>query len=102
MMYSRSRSTSAGRPLPSALPLVSELRRTGVSRPAPDWSKLSRGDAVRVVRRDGTVAAGLIDMLALDRSVFWVIQEEGRGRVMVCSADAPNVTLLGHGEGFGR
>jgi hypothetical protein len=60
----------------------------------PDWSKLSRGDVVRVFRRDGSTAAGLIDMLALDRSVLWVIQDGGRGRVMICSADRPRVIVL--------
>jgi hypothetical protein len=52
----------------------------------PDWSKLSRGD--------GSTAAGLIDMLALDRSVLWVIQDGGRGRVMICSADRPRVIVV--------
>lgn len=44
-----------------------------------DWSKLSHGDVVRVLRRDGSTATGLIDMLALDRSVLWVVQDGGRG-----------------------
>jgi hypothetical protein len=57
--------------------------------PVPDWSKLSRQDAVRVLLRDGRVIAGTIDMIAVDRSVFWVIQSGGRGRVMVCSSDRP-------------
>ena len=59
--------------------------------PVPDWSKLSRQDAVRVLLRDGRVIAGRIDMIAVDRSVFWVIQSAGRGRVMVCSSDRPMV-----------
>lgn len=59
--------------------------------PVPDWSKLSRQDAVRVLLRDGRVIAGRIDMIAADRSVFWVIQSAGRGRVMVCSSDRPMV-----------
>jgi hypothetical protein len=60
----------------------------------PDWSKLSRGDVVRVFRRDGSTASGLIDMLALDRSVLWVIQDGGRGRVMICCADRPRVVVV--------
>lgn len=59
--------------------------------PVPDWSKLSRQDAVRVLLRDGRIIAGRIDMIAVDRSVFWVIQSAGRGRVMVCSSDRPVV-----------
>ena len=59
--------------------------------PVPDWSKLSRDDAVRVLLRDGRIISGRIDMIAVDRSVFWVIQSSGRGRVMVCSSDRPAV-----------
>ena len=59
--------------------------------PVPDWSKLSRQDAVRVLLRDGRVITGRIDMIAVDRSVFWVIQSGGRGRVMICSPDRPVV-----------
>lgn len=65
----------------------------------PDWSKLSRGDIVRVFRRDGSITAGLIDMLALDRSVLWIIQDGGRGRVMICSADNPRVVVAAPTEG---
>ncbi|MBT2515688.1 hypothetical protein [Arthrobacter sp. ISL-30] len=59
--------------------------------PVPDWSRLSRRDAVRVIRSDGSAISGRIDMIAVDRSVFWVMQDEGLGRVMVCRADKPFV-----------
>lgn len=62
--------------------------------PIPDWSKLSRGDLVQVHRRDGTGASGRIEMLALDRSIFWIIQDGGRGRVMICKGDRPRVTVV--------
>lgn len=66
--------------------------------PVPDWSKLSRGDVVQVFRRDGSSMLGQIDMLALDRSVFWIIQDDGSGRVMVCSADKPHVVAVSPNE----
>jgi len=69
-------------------------RLKAVTAPVPDWSKLSRGDLVHVGRRDGTILSGVIDMVALDRSVFWIIQEGGRGRILVCEADNPRVTVL--------
>lgn len=72
--------------------------RSTPSATVPDWSKLSRGDVVRVLRRDGSTATGLIDMLALDRSVLWVIQDGGRGRVMICSADRPRVAVVAPAE----
>ncbi|PNI08674.1 hypothetical protein CXX84_08740 [Arthrobacter sp. AFG7.2] len=59
--------------------------------PVPDWSKLSRGDLVKVFCRDGGTLLGHIDMIALDRSVFWIIQNDGNGRVLVCGADMPHV-----------
>ena len=53
---------------------------------------------MRVFRRDGSSILGQIDMLALDRSVFWIIQEDGSGRVMVCSADKPRVLSVSRNE----
>lgn len=86
-MYSRSPAATRRRTSPTPLP----------RRPLPDWSRLSRGDRVRVTRGDGTSVVGLIDMLALDRSVFWIFQDDGRGRAMVCSADKPQVAVLAGG-----
>ena len=45
---------------------------------------------------------GQVDMLALDRSVFWIIQDDGGGRVMVCSADKPRVLAVSRKEIQGR
>jgi hypothetical protein len=59
--------------------------------PVPNWSRLTRDDVVQVLGKDGTATTGRIDMIAVDRSVFWIIQNDGRGRVMVCSADQPIV-----------
>ena len=73
-------------------------RANSLPQAIPDWSKLTRGDLVRVARRDGSAITGSIDMLAIDRSVFWVIQAEGQGRVMVCSADKPHVVVLARSE----
>jgi hypothetical protein len=83
-------------------PPASTRRRTPLrprpTEPLPDWSKLSRGDRVHITRRDGASVIGRIDMLALDRSVFWIFQDDGRGRLMVCSADKPLVTVLADGK----
>lgn len=81
-MYRRHSTASPYRP--------NSLRPT----PVPDWSKLSRGDLVQVHRRDGTSASGRIEMLALDRSIFWIIQDGGRGRIMICKGDGPQVTVV--------
>lgn len=75
------------------------LRRTPpLPAPVPDWSKLSRGDVVQVLPRNGLSAVGQIDMLSLDRSVFWIIQEGGLGRLLVCSADKPKVVVIARGD----
>jgi hypothetical protein len=62
--------------------------------PVPDWAKLARGDLVQIAGRDGTRLSGVIDMIALDRSVFWIVQEGGQGRILVCNAAKPQVTVL--------
>ncbi|MBT8163614.1 MULTISPECIES: hypothetical protein [Arthrobacter] len=67
------------------------LRADRDIRPLPDWSKLARNDTVSVLRRDGSVAAGRIDMINVDRTIFWLIQNDGRGRIMICHDDSPSV-----------
>ena len=59
--------------------------------PVPDWSRLTRDDVVQVLGKDGMATTGRIDMIAVDHSVFWIIQSDGRGRVMICRADQPLV-----------
>ena len=60
----------------------------------PDWSKLSRHDHVQVRSARGTVISGTIDMIAANRSVFWLIRNVGTGRTMVCYGDAVSVTKV--------
>lgn len=62
--------------------------------PVPDWSKLSRRDLVHVRYGNGTAVTGRIDIIAGDRSVFWLIQSAGLGRMMVCSSDKPDVIRM--------
>ncbi|SDP43351.1 hypothetical protein SAMN04487914_11172 [Arthrobacter sp. ok909] len=64
------------------------------ARPVPDWSKLSRNDLVHVRHGNDTPVTGRIDVIAADRSVFWLIQSAGLGRVMICSADHPEVIKM--------
>ena len=62
--------------------------------PVPDWSKLSRNDQVEVQTHHGSVMSGTIDMIAANRSVFWLIRNDGAGRTMVCCGDAVSVTKV--------
>lgn len=62
--------------------------------PVPDWSKLGRNDQVEVRTPHGAVMAGTIDMIAANRSVFWLIRDDGAGRTMVCHGDAVSVTKI--------
>lgn len=73
------------------------LRKTSRkdARALPDWSRLSRNDSVKVLGADGSAVSGHIDMMAMDRSVFWMIQDGGLGRIMICSADSPIVIRAG-------
>ncbi|WP_205484181.1 hypothetical protein [Arthrobacter sp. Alg241-R88] len=59
--------------------------------PIPDWSKLCRNDHVEVRTAGGAVISGTIDMIAADRSVFWMIRNDGAGRTMLCSLDGVTV-----------
>jgi hypothetical protein len=47
------------------------------------------------VHRNGkTLTSGRVDMLALDGSVFWLIQDNGKGRAMFLPDD--DVMVLRH------
>jgi hypothetical protein len=59
--------------------------------PIPDWSRLCRNDHVEVHTANGAVISGTIDMIAADRSVFWMIRNDGAGRTMLCSLDGVTV-----------
>ncbi|MEK0155722.1 hypothetical protein [Arthrobacter oryzae] len=62
--------------------------------PMPNWMKLSRKDEVEIYRHGELVASGRVDMLALDASVFWVVQNDGRGRTMFLHSDGFTVLRL--------
>lgn len=56
--------------------------------PVLNWSKLARHDDLELMQRNGKVlTSGRIDMIALDGSVFWLIQEGGLGRAMFFPSD---------------
>lgn len=60
--------------------------------PVPDWSRLCRNDHVEVRTAGGVVMSGTIDMIAADRSVFWMIRNDGAGRTMLFAGD--NVAVI--------
>jgi hypothetical protein len=56
--------------------------------PVLNWSKLARNDDLELVRRNGKLlTAGHVDALAHDGSVFWLIQNGGKGRAMFLPSD---------------
>lgn len=59
--------------------------------PVPNWSKLSRADEVEIHGHGRAVTAGHIDMLALDGSVLWLQQNDGKGRALFLHSDGLRV-----------
>lgn len=55
--------------------------------PIPDWSKLDRRDHIEVSAPGRPAVSGIIDMVAADRSVFWMIRDDGAGRTMYWRGD---------------
>lgn len=49
----------------------------------PDSTKLAHADKVSIRRHDGSLSSGRIDMLSMERRVFWIIQNDGKGRTMI-------------------
>ena len=68
-----------------------EPARLNPLEPVANWCKLSRRDEVTVCRDRRRVATGRVDMVALDGSVFWIIQADGKGRAMIHRKDGLTV-----------
>ncbi len=68
-------------------------QHTGIlaTEPVPNWSKLSRADEVEIHGHGRAVTSGLIDMLALDGSVLWLQQNDGKGRALFLYSDGVRV-----------
>jgi hypothetical protein len=77
--------TLYNRPQPAgrAAPLAPE--------PVPNWCKLSRSEQVEIHRQGRPIASGRIDMLALDGSLLWLQQDEGKGRALFLHSDGLRV-----------
>ncbi|MEO5321077.1 hypothetical protein PV761_21120 [Arthrobacter sp. CC3] len=68
--------------------LLSSLPRHAQLEPVLNWTKLARKDDLELVHRNGkTLTSGRVDMLALDGSVFWLIQDNGKGRALFLPDD---------------
>jgi hypothetical protein len=66
----------------------SGLPRHAQLEPVLNWTKLARKDDLELVHRNGkTLTSGWVDMLALDGSVFWLIQGNGKVRAMFLPDD---------------
>ena len=68
-----------------------EPARRNPFEPVVNWCTVSRSDEVAVCRDRRVVASGRVDMVALDGSVFWIIQEDGKGRGMIHQKDGLTV-----------
>ncbi|MFC4396930.1 hypothetical protein [Arthrobacter sedimenti] len=66
-------------------------RRHPRGQPIPNWCSLKRSDEVEVCRDGRPIAAGQIDMLALDGSMVWILKEHGNDRALFLHSDG--VTL---------
>lgn len=59
--------------------------------PVPNWSKLCRADEVEIRSHGRAITSGRIDMLAMDGSVLWLQQDEGKGRALFLHRDGLRV-----------
>jgi hypothetical protein len=71
------------------------LPRHAQLEPVLDWMKLAHLDELELVHHSGkSFTSGRVDMLAADGSVFWLIQNEGKGRAMFLTDD--DVVIFRH------
>lgn len=55
--------------------------------PVPNWTRLQRGLQADVYKNGTLMASGIIDMVALDGSVFWVTPNGAERRRLFLHAD---------------
>lgn len=73
---------------------VNPRMKHGTPEPVPNWSKLSRTDEVEIHCNGRAVTSGRIDMLAMDGSVLWLQQDDGKGRALFLHSDGLRVYRL--------
>lgn len=59
--------------------------------PIPNWAQLARADEVTIHHHGEEIASGRIDMLSMDGSVLWLIQDAGCGRALFLYSDGAKV-----------
>jgi hypothetical protein len=59
--------------------------------PIPNWATLSRTDEVEIHNHGRVITSGRIDMLAMDGSVLWLQQDDGKGRALFLHSDGLRV-----------
>ncbi|MCD5341862.1 hypothetical protein LR392_06430 [Arthrobacter sp. AK04] len=59
--------------------------------PVPHWTRLQRGDQLNVYKNGKLVASGIVDMVALDGSVFWFTPNGADTRRLFLHADKLHV-----------
>ncbi|MBP1136325.1 hypothetical protein JOE31_002557 [Arthrobacter sp. PvP023] len=55
--------------------------------PAPNWTRLSRNDEIELHKDGKIVASGTVDMMALNGSLLWLLQDGGKGRALFLHDD---------------
>ena len=71
--------------------LTAPSARTHNHRPVLNWCNLLRTEEVLIYRQNQTVTTGRVDMVALDGSVFWIMEDDGNHRTMIHRNDGAEV-----------
>ncbi|WP_087874179.1 hypothetical protein [Arthrobacter globiformis] len=74
--------------------LTASTAPTHNHRPVLNWCNLLRTEEVMIYRQDRTVTIGRVDMVALDGSVFWIMEDHGNCRTMIHRNDGAEVYRL--------
>lgn len=73
---------------PTSLPTDRALTLDG-------WVDLNPGDRITIRTSAKLVAAGTVDIVAFDASIFWIWLDEGRGRIAIHEHDETDIWRIG-------
>lgn len=66
----------------------------GPERLAQDWSALSKGDRVQVLRQSGEKFAGVVDAVDAHRTIVWIAADGSRPRTLHHHKDSDVITKI--------
>lgn len=79
----------------NSLPVADAAHPARHGEPIANWCKLLKGDTVDIYGVRGSHVSGRVYMVAVDGSIAWIVQDQGRGRSLFLHEDGFQIRRRG-------